>query len=45
VIAAKMGSLQDLKQYVAAAATGIHSSSSFVWFVIDTLGRLGVITT
>jgi Fe-Mn family superoxide dismutase len=45
VIAAQMGSLQDLKTYVAAAATGMLSSSGFVWLVTDALGRLGVIAT
>jgi hypothetical protein len=30
VIAAQMGSLRDLKTYVAAAATGLLSSSGFV---------------
>jgi superoxide dismutase, Fe-Mn family len=45
VIAAQMGSLQDLKTYVAAAATGMLSSSGFVWLVTDPLGRLGVIAT
>jgi Fe-Mn family superoxide dismutase len=45
VIAAQLGSLQDLKTYVTAAATGMLSSSGFVWFVTDNLGRLGVIAT
>jgi len=45
VIAAQMGSLQDLKTYVTAAATGMLSSSGFVWLVTDALGRLGVIAT
>jgi superoxide dismutase, Fe-Mn family len=40
-----MGSLQDLKTYVTAAATGMLSSSGFVWVVTDNLGRLGVIAT
>lgn len=40
-----MGSLQDLKTYVAAAATGMLSSNGFIWLVTDTLGRLGVIAT
>ncbi len=40
-----MGSLQDLKTYVMAAATGMLSSSGFVWLVTDNLGRLGVIAT
>jgi superoxide dismutase, Fe-Mn family len=45
VIATQMGSLQDLKTYVTAAATGMLSSSGFVWLVTDALGRLGVIAT
>ncbi|KAI0269033.1 Manganese/iron superoxide dismutase [Russula aff. rugulosa BPL654] len=45
VIDAQMGSLQELKTYVAAAATGMLSSSGFVWLVSDSLGRLGVIAT
>jgi Fe-Mn family superoxide dismutase len=45
VIASQMGSLQDLKTYVTAAATGMLSSSGFVWLVTDALGRLGVIAT
>jgi Fe-Mn family superoxide dismutase len=45
VIAAQMGSLQELKTYVTAAATGMLSSSGFVWLVTDSLGRLGVIAT
>jgi Fe-Mn family superoxide dismutase len=45
VISAQMGSLQDLKTYVTAAATGMLSSSGFVWLVTDALGRLGVIAT
>jgi Fe-Mn family superoxide dismutase len=45
IIAAQMGSLQDLKTYVTAAATGMLSSSGFVWLVTDSLGRLGVIAT
>lgn len=40
-----MGSLQDLKTYVTAAATGMLSSSGFVWLVTDSQGRLGVIAT
>src|SRR5882757_8599293 len=40
-----MGSLQDLKTYVTAAATGMLSSSGFIWLVTDGLGRLGVIAT
>jgi Fe-Mn family superoxide dismutase len=40
-----MGSLEDLKTYVTAAATGMLSSSGFVWLVTDTHGRLGVIAT
>src|SRR6266852_3576893 len=45
IIAAQMGSLQDLKTYMTAAATGMLSSSGFVWLVTDSLGRLGVIAT
>ena len=45
VIAAQMGSLQDLKTYVTAAATGMHSSSDFGRLVTDALGRLGVVAT
>ncbi|KAF8495159.1 hypothetical protein F5888DRAFT_1712544 [Russula emetica] len=45
VIAAQMGSLQDLKTYMTAAATGMLSSSGFVWLVTDRVGRLGVIAT
>ncbi len=45
VIAAQLGSLQDLKTYVTAAATGMLSSSGFVWLVTDSFGRLGVIAT
>ncbi|KAI0253154.1 Manganese/iron superoxide dismutase [Lactifluus subvellereus] len=45
VIAAQMGSLQDLKTYVTAAATGMLGSSGFVWLVTDALGRLGVVPT
>jgi Fe-Mn family superoxide dismutase len=45
VIATQMGSLKDLKTYVTAAATGMLSSSGFVWLVTDGLGRLGVIAT
>lgn len=40
-----MGSLQELKTYVAAAVTGMLSSSGFVWLVTDRSGRLGVIAT
>src|SRR5712675_1029534 len=40
-----MGSLQDLKTYVTAAATGMLSTGGFVWLVTDPLGRLGVIVT
>jgi Fe-Mn family superoxide dismutase len=40
-----MGTLQDLKTYVAAAATGMLSSSGFVWLVTDALGHLGVVAT
>ena len=40
-----MGSLQDLKTYMTAAAIGMLSSSGFVWLVTDSLGRLGVIAT
>jgi Fe-Mn family superoxide dismutase len=40
-----MGSLQDFKTYVTAAATGMLSSSGFVWLVTDRLGQLGVIAT
>jgi superoxide dismutase, Fe-Mn family len=40
-----MGSLQDLERYVAATATGMFSSSGFVWFVNDTFGPIGVIAT
>ena len=40
-----MGSLQDLKTYVNAAATGMLSSSGFVWLVTDALGHLGVVAT
>jgi Fe-Mn family superoxide dismutase len=45
VIAAQMGSLQDRKTNVTAAATGLLSSSGFVWLVTDAVGRLGVIAT
>jgi len=45
LIAAQMGSLQDLKTYVTAAATGMLSSSGFVWLVTDAFGRLGIIAT
>jgi Fe-Mn family superoxide dismutase len=39
-----MGSPQDLKTYVTAAATGMLSRG-FVWLVADALGRLGVMAT
>ena len=45
LIASQMGSLQDLKTYVTAAATGMLSSSGFVWLVTDALGHLGVVAT
>lgn len=45
VIAAQMGSLQDLQTYVMAATTGMLSSSGFVWLVTDGFGRLGVLAT
>jgi Fe-Mn family superoxide dismutase len=45
VIDAQMGSLQDLKTYMMAAATGMLSSNGFIWLVTDALGRLGVIAT
>ena len=45
LISGQLGSLEDLKTYVAAAATGMLSSSGFVWLVTDALGRLGVIAT
>ncbi|KAI0296058.1 hypothetical protein B0F90DRAFT_1811359 [Multifurca ochricompacta] len=45
VIASQMGSLEDLKTYMTAAATGMLSNSGFVWLVTDALGRLGVIAT
>ncbi|KAI9453199.1 hypothetical protein BJY52DRAFT_1153344 [Lactarius psammicola] len=48
VIAAQLGSLADLKTYVAAAAQGMHSgggAGGFVWLVTDALGRLGVVAT
>jgi Fe-Mn family superoxide dismutase len=45
IIAVQMGSLQDLKTYMTAAATGMLSSSGFVWLVTDSLGRLGIIAT
>jgi len=40
-----MGSVQDLKTYVTAAAMGMLSSSGFVWLVTDALGHLGVVAT
>jgi len=43
VIAAQVGSLQDLKPYVMASAIGILSSGGFVSLVTDSLGRLGII--
>ncbi|KAI0288238.1 hypothetical protein BC826DRAFT_1166307 [Russula brevipes] len=45
VIASQMGSLQDLKTYVTAAATGMLSSNGFVWLVTDSTGNLGVLAT
>jgi Fe-Mn family superoxide dismutase len=48
IIAAQLGSLADLKTYVAAAAQGMHSgggAGGFVWLVTDALGRLGVVPT
>ncbi|KAH9983491.1 hypothetical protein BJV74DRAFT_965596 [Russula compacta] len=45
VIARQMGSLQDLKTYVSAAATGMLPSSGFVWLATDALGQLAVIAT
>ena len=48
IIAAQLGSLADLKTYVAAAAQGIHSgggAGGFVWIVTDALGCLGVVPT
>ncbi|KAI9430915.1 hypothetical protein H4582DRAFT_2013270 [Lactarius indigo] len=48
VITAQLGSLDDLKTYVAAAAQGMHSgggAGGFVWLVTDALGRLGVVAT
>ncbi|KAH9007769.1 hypothetical protein EDB83DRAFT_2681710 [Lactarius deliciosus] len=48
VIAAQLGSLADLKTYVAAAAQGMNSgggAGGFVWLVTDALGRLGVVAT
>ncbi|KAH9017512.1 hypothetical protein EDB84DRAFT_1521829 [Lactarius hengduanensis] len=48
VIAAQLGSLADLKTYVAAAAQGTNSgggAGGFVWLVTDALGRLGVVAT
>ncbi|KAH9032139.1 hypothetical protein EDB85DRAFT_2089321 [Lactarius pseudohatsudake] len=47
-IAAQLGSLADLKTYVAAAAQGMNSgggAGGFVWLVTDALGRLGVVAT
>ncbi|KAH9165423.1 hypothetical protein EDB89DRAFT_1892130 [Lactarius sanguifluus] len=48
VITAQLGSLADLKIYVAAAAQGMNSgggAGGFVWLVTDALGRLGVVAT
>jgi Fe-Mn family superoxide dismutase len=45
VIASQLGSLQDLKTYVTAAATGMLSSNGFVWLVTDSTGHLGVLAT
>lgn len=48
IVAAQLGSLADLKAYVAAAAQGMHSgggAGGFVWLVTDALGRLGVVAT
>ncbi|KAH8977979.1 hypothetical protein EDB92DRAFT_1879859 [Lactarius akahatsu] len=47
-ITAQLGSLADLKTYVAAAAQGMNSgggAGGFVWLVTDALGRLGVVAT
>ena len=47
-IAVQLGSLADLKTYVAAAAQGMHSgggAGGFIWLVTDALGRLGVVAT
>jgi superoxide dismutase, Fe-Mn family len=45
VIDAQMGSLEDLKTYVTAAAMGMLSSNGFVWLVTDSQGRLGIVPT
>ena len=48
IIGAQLGSLADLKTYVAAAAQGIQSgggAGGFIWLVTDALGRLGVVAT
>ncbi|KAF8265576.1 hypothetical protein EI94DRAFT_1588428 [Lactarius quietus] len=48
IIASQLGTLADLKTYVAAAAQGMHSGGGpggFVWLVTDALGRLGVVAT
>ncbi|KAH9008317.1 hypothetical protein EDB85DRAFT_2170442 [Lactarius pseudohatsudake] len=48
VIATQLGSLADLKTYVAAAAQGTSSgggTGGFVWLVTDALGRLGIVAT
>ncbi|KAH9007759.1 hypothetical protein EDB85DRAFT_2175386 [Lactarius pseudohatsudake] len=48
VIATQLGSLADLKTYIAAAAQGTNSgggAGGFVWLVTDALGRLGVVAT
>ncbi|KAN0140311.1 hypothetical protein V8E53_002207 [Lactarius tabidus] len=46
IIGAQLVSLANLKTYVTPRAQGMHSGGStggFVWFVTDTLGRLGVV--
>ncbi|KAI0260935.1 Manganese/iron superoxide dismutase [Gloeopeniophorella convolvens] len=43
-IATSFGSLQELKDHVAAAARGL-AASGFVWLVTDAHGRLGVVAT
>ena len=48
IIAAQLGSLTDLKTYVAAAEQGIHSgggAGGVVWLATDALGCLGVFAT
>jgi superoxide dismutase len=48
IIAAQLGTLTDLKIYVAAAAQGMQSgggAGGFVWLVTDALGRLCVVAT